>query len=174
MAVAVQELKANKLIHCFDSFCGFPKASQYDDREWQARLGVGGGAEPSKPLDPAWGFDANTTVERVEANFSSWGLPLSMFRFHKGWFQETTPLMKEPIALLRIDGDLYESALVCLKNLYPSLSEGGVCIFDDYHLLGCRTACDEYFGDRQIKPVSFNPLEADSPVWWVKESQCQI
>ncbi len=166
MALAVQQANSNKVVHCFDSFSGFPKASENDDQGWRERLGVGDSAEPSNPLDPAWGFDSKMTVDRVKFHFSQWGFPLSMFEFHEGWFQDTVPKFNKPIALLRLDGDLYESTMVCLKHLYPLLSVGGVCIIDDYEVSGCRKAFDEYFAANMPRVVKF---ENSEPVWFTKE-----
>ena len=47
---------------------------------------------------------------------------------HKGWFQETVPDASREIgslALLRLDGDLYDSIKVCLEGLYDHLVPGG-------------------------------------------------
>jgi O-methyltransferase len=72
-----------------------------------------------------------------------------------GWFQETLPKARNligEISLLRLDGDLYESTLVCLRNLYPSVVRGGFVIIDDYGLKGCRMACEFYFEEIGINP----------------------
>jgi O-methyltransferase len=68
----------------------------------------------------------------------------------RGWFEDTTAgIPKEhqmnPIQILRLDGDLYNSTLVCLQNLYPLLAKGGICIVDDFALPGCRQAVEDYF-----------------------------
>ncbi len=167
MALATQQTNSDKKIHCFDSFCGFPKASDQDDVDWQQRLGLGSGAEPSNALDPKWGFDSRMTVDRVKRHFKEWGFPLEMFEFHEGWFENTVPLLNKPIALLRLDGDLYESTMVCLKHLYPLLSVGGVCIIDDYAVPGCRKAFHDYFGE---KVPSVHQFENSEPVWFIKET----
>ncbi len=166
MALAVQQSKSDKIIHCFDSFCGFPKASDKDDKGWQDRLGLGSSAEPSNPLDPNWGFDTRMTADRVKRHFTDWGFPLSMFQFYEGWFQDTVPKFDKKISLLRLDGDLYDSTMVCLQNLYPKLSVGGVCIIDDYEVPGCRKAFEEYFAFRIPKIVKF---ENSEPVYFIKE-----
>jgi hypothetical protein len=49
----------------------------------------------------------------------------------------------ESVALLRLDGDLYESTKVCMQYLYPLVSKGGYVICDDYDLHGCRYAVHE-------------------------------
>jgi hypothetical protein len=63
----------------------------------------------------------------------------------KGWFEHTVQDFKEPIALLRLDGDLYNSTFVCLLHLFPRLLDGAVLIVDDYQLKGCWDAVNEYF-----------------------------
>ena len=55
------------------------------------------------------------------------------------------------IALLRIDGDLYESAIEALDALYPRLSPEGFCIIDDYSVLkACRQAVTDYHAKHGI------------------------
>ena len=51
----------------------------------------------------------------------------------------------EKLAVLRLDGDLYESTMDALVPLYPKLSIGGYVIVDDYGaVVGCKKAIDEY------------------------------
>ena len=82
----------------------------------------------------------------VEANFRNYGLLDEHVIFLKGWFKDTLPQAPiETLALLRLDGDLYESTMQGLQHLYPKLSVGGYCIVDDYyHFACCRTAVDDY------------------------------
>lgn len=57
-------------------------------------------------------------------------------QLEKGWFNET--LVREPatsitdIAYARIDGDLYESCVDCLKYLDGRLVDGAILVFDDW------------------------------------------
>ena len=66
--------------------------------------------------------------------------------FLPGWFRDTLPKAPiERLALMRLDGDWYESTRDALENLYPKLSPGGFAIIDDYGIpIGCRRAVDEY------------------------------
>ena len=49
------------------------------------------------------------------------------------------------IAVLRLDGDMYESTWQALTSLYPKLSPGGFVIVDDYGAIpACRSAVDAY------------------------------
>jgi O-methyltransferase len=69
----------------------------------------------------------------------------------KGKVEDTIPkTMPEPIALLRLDTDWYESTKHELTHLYPKLSTNGVLIIDDYgYWEGCRKAVDEYFSEQK-------------------------
>lgn len=74
----------------------------------------------------------------------------------KGWFQDTLPKDKEKIgkiALLRLDGDWYESTKCCLENLYDNVIIGGYIVLDDYgYWEGAKKALDEFFIKRKISP----------------------
>lgn len=70
-----------------------------------------------------------------------------------GWFEEVLPTWAqisnenehdEGISILRLDGDLYNSTLVCLQNLYPLVVSGGILIIDDWQLPGCCQAVVDY------------------------------
>jgi O-methyltransferase len=85
------------------------------------------------------------SLERVEANFRRYGLLDSQVRFLKGWFRDTLPpLTGESWAVVRLDGDLYESTMDALKALYPNLQAGGYLIVDDYDVPACKQAVSEY------------------------------
>lgn len=69
-----------------------------------------------------------------------------------GTFEEVLPSISTPISILHIDVDLYESYLVCLKNLYKNVINGGCIIFDEYYSLkypGARVAVDEFFKNKK-------------------------
>ena len=82
----------------------------------------------------------------VRANFERYGLLDDQVRFLPGWFKDTLPDAPiDRIAVLRLDGDLYESTIQALDALYPRLSPGGFCIIDDYHAIkACRQAVTDY------------------------------
>lgn len=85
------------------------------------------------------------SLEEVKANFERYGLLDEQVRFLKGWFRDT--LQEAPIerlAVMRLDGDMYESTLSALTALYPKLSVGGYVIVDDYALAPCRKAVEDY------------------------------
>ncbi|WP_374216223.1 TylF/MycF family methyltransferase [Frankia sp. R82] len=86
------------------------------------------------------------SVEQVRDNFRRYGLLDDQVRFLPGWFRDTLPQAPvERLAVLRLDGDMYESTIDALSALYPKLSPGGFCIVDDYGAVpGCRAAVDDY------------------------------
>jgi hypothetical protein len=56
------------------------------------------------------------------------------------------------LALLRLDGDMYESTMDALKYLYPKLSVGGYVIVDDYgDIYPCRQAVHDFREANQIR-----------------------
>lgn len=84
-------------------------------------------------------------LEEVQENFRRYGLLDEKVRFLKGWFRDTLPEAPvERLAVLRLDGDMYESTTDALTSLYPKLSPGGFVIIDDYFLRPCRQAVADY------------------------------
>jgi O-methyltransferase len=71
----------------------------------------------------------------------------------KGWFNRTLPKYTgEPIAILRADGDWYESTMDILENLYPHVVRGGLIIFDDYYYWdGCARAVHDFLSKHELK-----------------------
>ena len=104
----------------------------------------------------------------VRNNFKRYGLLDDRVRFLPGWFKNTLPDAPiDRIALLRLDGDLYESTIQALDALYPKLSVGGYCIIDDYVEIGaCRQAVTDY---RRKNSISAEIIDIDgSGVYWRK------
>jgi macrocin-O-methyltransferase TylF-like protien len=55
------------------------------------------------------------------------------------------------LAVLRLDGDLYQSTMEALVVLYPRLMPGGYVIIDDYGAVEqCRQAVHDYRGQHGI------------------------
>ena len=106
--------------------------------------------------------------EQVAANFQRYGLLDERVKFLPGWFKDTladAPI--ENIAVLRLDGDLYESTIQALTALYPRLSSGGFCIIDDYAIPVCRQAVSDYRNENGITTAL---VDIDgSAVFWRKQ-----
>lgn len=152
---ALQDLMQTRVFHVFDSFQGIPLGCE-KDTDQPGFLG-GPTHDAHAPLAERLVSSgvASVSREQVDANLIAWGCQSVIF-LHEGWFQDTllsflsagTPR----IALLRLDGDLYESTLCCLEHLYPHVVPGGLVIIDDYELDGCRAAVHEYLDKHDLKP----------------------
>ena len=97
-----------------------------------------------------------TSLENVKNNLNGLGYPEEYLHYIKGKVQDTLPnadlLPKEPIAILRLDTDWYESSKIELETLYPLVAKNGLVIIDDYfHWAGQRKAVDEYLSFHQIE-----------------------
>jgi hypothetical protein len=86
------------------------------------------------------------SLEEVKMNFERYGLLDEQVVFIKGWFRDTLPdVPADSLAVLRLDGDMYESTWDALTNLFPKLSVGGYVIIDDYKVVpGCRAAVEDF------------------------------
>ena len=108
------------------------------------------------------------SVEEVRANFERYELLDDRTKFLVGWFRDTLPTAPiEQIAVLRLDGDLYESTMDALVHLEPKVSPGGFVIVDDYKSWEpCRQAVSDY---RTANDITAPIHEVDwSGVWWQK------
>jgi hypothetical protein len=83
--------------------------------------------------------------DEVARNFDLYGLLDDQVRFLEGWFRDTLPTVRDRTwAVVRLDGDMYESTMDALTNLYPGLAVGGYLIVDDYEYEPCKKAVEEY------------------------------
>lgn len=132
-AVLKQLGVADRRVWVADSFEGLPKPTNPHDR-----------------ADAAWDMSENrylaVSLEQVRANFARFGLLDDQVHFLKGWFRDTLPTAPiERLALLRLDGDMYEATMDALTNLYAKVSPGGFVIVDDYASWpACRLAVGDY------------------------------
>lgn len=86
------------------------------------------------------------SLDQVKANFDQFGLLDEQVCFLEGWFKDTLPDAPiSNIAIMRLDGDMYESTMDALVNLYPKLSPGGYVIIDDFgYIESCRKAVNDF------------------------------
>ncbi len=165
MASAIRHCGQARDLHLFDSFEGLPEPTERDGT--MAKEYSGGRASGTlRSVD-----QCKAGLEEVQAFLlDRLRLDPSKIHFHVGWFQDTLPRIAPqlgPIALLRLDGDWYESTLLCLEHLYPKVSPGGMIVMDDYWAWeGCRKATDKYREINQIKtPISRIDVDAG---YWIK------
>jgi hypothetical protein len=127
------------------------------------------------PQDTGYNFhefkELAVSLEQVQENFRRYGLLDDQVRFLKGWFRDTLPSAPvKSLAVLRLDGDLYESTIDALTHLYPKLEKGGYAIIDDYaDVEACKQATDDY---RAAQGITEEIIPIDtSGVMWRKESR---
>ncbi len=130
----------DRTVHLVDSFDGLPKAStDTDDNIWSTL----------KVL--------KIPLEAVQGAFERYGLLDSQVQFHKGYFRDSLPALRQSftgrIALLRMDGDMYESTVDILYNLMDLLSPGACIVVDDWALPACQKAMTEFFATHSIEPT---------------------
>ena len=102
--------------------------------------------------------ELGVSLDCVKSNFERYGLLDEQVCFLEGWFKDTLPNAPiEKLALIRLDGDLYESIMDSLVNLYPKLSLGGYIIVDDFNLYpNCRQAVLDYRKQNNIEDKIIN------------------
>jgi O-methyltransferase len=144
-----------------------------DRRVWAADS-FQGVPPPTLPEDAGWDLSEKNypvltvKIEEVQQLFARYGLLDEQVFFLQGWFKDT--LAKAPIkklAVLRLDGDLYESTMDALKPLYPKVASGGFIIVDDYTSIPpCARAINEFRAAHGIT----DPIQKidDQGVFWRK------
>ena len=168
MCCALYYKHERRTLHLFDSFQGIPYAGPNDaDQPGFGHII----ADQNKPLRErlvSTGVSGNS-VAGVKSHMDMWGFSSleGHMIYHEGWFQDTLPgqVPDEPIALLRLDGDLYESTEVCLAHLADRVARGSIIIIDDYALPGCRKAVDEYLAKRGLNPT-IESVPESTVKWW--------
>lgn len=141
-----------------DSFEGLPDAREIDGPaavRWSTVIRD----HENCTADETWAHDAMARVGQTD------------YRLVKGWFDDTVPALAaegRPIAVLRLDGDWYDSTIVCLEHLFPLVAEGGVVIIDDYFDWdGCCRAVHDHLS-RTSSPDRLRTSGADEFAYIVK------
>lgn len=129
----------DRRVYVADSFEGVPPP---DDAQYPDDRGLNFHTWPGLAVD----------LESVKGNFARFGLLDDQVEFVKGWFRDTLPALRgHQWAVVRLDGDLYESTTDALENLYDGLVSGGWLIVDDYgDIAACRQAVTDFRSARGI------------------------
>ena len=163
----------NNKIFGFDSFEGMPDIDKEKDiGSWNKSCPLTGNGKVGHNLSGGI-HNVYKTFEKLDLNFHNTELV-------KGFFEETLELEENidklgDIAVLRLDGDWYNSVKICLNKLYEKVIEGGIIIIDDYgHFIGAKNATDEFREENNIKSLL---IQTDyTEFYWIKESddKCNI
>lgn len=164
MGLALNHARQTRPLHLFDSFEGLPQPGQQDGDDAIAYSN----GQAAGELNSIHKCEAGLAEVRGYL-IDHLRLPPKELFFHVGWFQNTVPAIAPqigPIAVLRLDGDWYDSTRICLEHLYPLLSPGGALILDDYFCwAGCRKATDEFRATHGIS-TRIRRIDIDSGFWW--------
>lgn len=78
-------------------------------------------------------------AHHVLSNFDAYGVPRNQVELIKGNFVDSLPRLRQrlftsgtQIAILRMDGDMHDSTLDILYNLYELVAVGGFIVIDDF------------------------------------------
>jgi O-methyltransferase len=139
MSAAMAEALPGRTSVLFDSFQGLPPIDE--ERDGEAARSLVGTLAVSKEI--------------AEANMRRSG---ARYDIRPGWFADTVPPFareRPRIAVLRLDGDWYDSTLVCLEHLFPLVVTGGLVLVDDYYdWEGSRRAVHDYLSrERRPEPL---------------------
>jgi len=124
----------------FDSFDGLPAAKVIDGEKalnWQANK-----------TSPTYHDNCKASVEVAKQAMELAGV--QSYHAIEGWFEDSLSRFspKQPISILRLDADWYDSTLTCLRHLYPFVAEGGLIILDDYYAWeGCARALHDFLSE---------------------------
>jgi hypothetical protein len=146
-------------LHLFDSFEGLPEPDRAHDGDMAVRYADARASGMLRSIGKCVGtLEDNKQVLTELVRY-----PAGLTHYHVGWFQETlaaVPQSLNAIALLRMDGDWYESTKICLERLFPLVGSGGIVVIDDYGKWpGCRKAVDEFMAGLR-RPLLLNHIDA--------------
>ena len=145
--------QSNRRSYVCDSFAGLPpgdRALDRADKNWDKMH---------------WYLAIPEAI--VAENFLKYGLLDHNVIFAKGFFNETMPEISKrakQFSVMRLDGDMYESTVDVLYNLYNKLHIGGYVIMDDWFGFPSKTACEDFFRVHGIAP-EIVPIDKLSAYW---------
>jgi O-methyltransferase len=153
--------------YLLDSFQGLPAATERDGPfalAWQ-----------TDTTAPGYYDNCRASLEEVYAAMTALDLPAESWELVPGWFDATVPVLAQrleadEIALLRLDGDWFDSTRVCLEHLMPLVHEEGVVIVDDYYDWdGCARAVHDYLSRHDV-PYRIRSIPDGYGAYFVKRA----
>ena len=139
----------------FDSFQGIPENAEPHEKDLSGH-----------PVR----FDAGSyagSIDEVRANVARYGR-IDRCRFVPGWFEETMPHFREPVAAAYLDVDLASSTATCLCHLYPLIVPEGFLVSQDGHLPLVVDVLREWQGRNGVE---FHGLGTAKLVWTAKGAE---
>ena len=131
---------SDKEFHIFDSFCGMPEVSEYDNRHKK-------------------GDFSDVSLKEVECLLKDFDVSIHV-GFVPDTFNEVSHLDK--ISFVHLDLDLYDGYKSTLEFTYPLLQKDGIIVFDDYgagSCAGAKKAVDDFLLDKPEKPIKLSKFQ---------------
>jgi hypothetical protein len=115
--IAMAYAAPNKTIYAFDSFQGIPLPSNRDDQmpglKYLSQREINRLPDPGSQLLESSGATV-VSLDDFKDHCVKSGVGTRNIKPVRGWFEETVPnFQREKIAILRLDGDLYNSTRIC-------------------------------------------------------------
>lgn len=150
-------LERKRTVYALDSFSGFPEPSVFDKSARDPKKG-----EWSSSPNGLFNYSARNLLTILQlADISE--SQIKNLNIVTGYFDETVnKLDSSEIALLHLDGDLYESIKVPLNSLADRLSLGGIIVIDDYLLDEQFVEADDFPGARKAVNEFLNQTKSFS------------
>jgi len=159
---------SDRTVWVADSFEWFPSPNQVSERTFSSPelTSIRQGPPPETVQTILDHVKERTDCDSVREHFARYGLLDDQVQFLQGWFCDTLPAAPiERLALLRLDGDLYDSTQDALKALYHKVSPGGYVVVDDYGVfVECRQAIHDYL-DSIGETVDIQPIDKEAVFW---------
>lgn len=141
----------NRAFYIYDVFGMIPSPGEKDGEDVLERYNaIKQGKSVGINGEKYYGYQKNL-FEQVKSNFQEFNIEVGENNIHlvKGLYQDTLKVNYK-VAFAHIDCDWYDSVMVCLKQIEPNLSKGGILVIDDYYFWsGCAKAVDDYFSDKR-------------------------
>ena len=128
-------------------------------------------------------------VDSVLSNFDRYGVPRNKVTPVVGFFVDSMPKLRkeliergERLSVLRLDGDMYDSTVDVLYNLYDLLEPGGYLVVDDFgwpHEVGlsygARDAILDFRGLHNIEDADHAIRDIDgAAAYWIKAREVEL
>jgi O-methyltransferase len=150
------ELNSDRRLWTFDSFCGYPTPTEFDQMD-------------NGQYHYAEGHHNDTSAAYVRKMLQLFNIS-NRVNIQQGFFEEALPRCFQAncqFSLIILDCNHYASIKVCLNFFYPRLSPQSVVIIDDYRrpeqpyhpeAPGVKKAVDEFLSDKpeQLKHGAYS------------------
>jgi len=135
----------------YDVFGMIPPPSEKDGPDVKKRYQIITSGK-SKGIDgnKYYGYE-DDLYNKVISNFKKYDILIEEknIQIIKGLFENVLHC-NQPVALAHLDGDWYDSVMICLERITPYLITNGTLIIDDYYCWsGCKRAVDDFFRNRR-------------------------